>query len=82
MAWTSSVNGKAGNKGHIPAPVNFTPATAPLEAEQWQVASAAAQLIMQSRVVGNSGNYTVSLSGTTTAGHQVGDTITVTVTSA
>jgi hypothetical protein len=84
MAWSRTDTAiKAGHREHLTVPTNFTPATQALEVEQWNAARDAAQLIMQHKVVGHTGAYTVTLSGTTSAaGHPAGDTITVTVTSA
>lgn len=83
MAWSKTDTGiKAGNKEHISLPTNFstTDATKTLEVEQWRAGLRAAQEIINSKVVGTSGTYTVTISGTSTAGHPANDTLTVTVT--
>ena len=85
MAWSKTDTGiKAGNREHMTLPSNFsgTASVAVLEQEQWNVARLAAELIMKSKVVGTTGNFTVTLSGTSTAGHPATDTLTVTVTAA
>ena len=85
MAWSKTdTTIKAGNKNHMTVPSNFsaTPAINAIEIEQWKVACEAAQLIMQRGVVGTTGTYTLTVSGTSNTGHPAGDTITITVTSA
>lgn len=85
MSWSKTDTGiKSGHKDHLSVPTNFsgTAAIAALELEQWNVARQAAQMIMASKAVGTTGVFTVTLSGTSTAGHPATDTITVTVTAA
>jgi hypothetical protein len=86
MAWSQTDTAiKAGNKEHLGRPGNFsvTAGIRDLEVEQWNACRQAAQEIMQRKVVGHTGSYTVTLSGTSSSGHApAGDTVTVTVTSA
>ena len=85
MAWSKTDTGvKAGNKEHMTLPTNFstTASINDLEREQWNVARQAAEMIVKSGAVGKGvgQGFTITLSGTATAGHPVSDTITVTVT--
>ena len=87
MAWSVTDTGiKYGNFHQLSVPGNFsaTPAIADLEREQWRLAREVADRLIEQKVVGSSqsatSTYTIALSGTSTVGHGVNDTITVTVT--
>lgn len=85
MSWSKTDTGiKAGHKDHLSLPTNFsaTDSVKQLEVEQWKFACIAADLLMKSKCIGTTGNFTVTVSGTSTAGHPATDTVTVTVTAA
>lgn len=86
MAWSQTDTGIQYKNGESLTRPTFssTESVLALEREQWTFAKQAAELLIKHKAVGTAGSttatYTVTLSGTSVAGHPNNDTVTVTVT--